>query len=74
MPPLSARVIDQTGTLTAAQIDALDGQAAALETETGPQIVILMVPTHRSPRTSPPMPSASATRGRSAAATSATAC
>ena len=44
VPPLSARVIDQTGTLSAAQRSALDGKLAAFEAQAGPQIVLLLVP------------------------------
>src|SRR5262249_52342850 len=46
VPALTARVIDQTGTL-GPQRDALDAKLAAFEQEAGPQIVILMVPTTR---------------------------
>jgi uncharacterized protein len=46
VPALTARVIDQTGTL-GAQRDVLDAKLAAFEHESGPQIVILMVPTTR---------------------------
>lgn len=45
MPTLSGRVIDQTGTLDASQIAALDGKLAALEAKKGSQVVLLMVPT-----------------------------
>ncbi len=45
VPPLSGRVIDQTGTLTAEQIDGLTRKLAAFEAESGPQIVVLLVPT-----------------------------
>ncbi len=45
VPALSARVIDQTATLDAAQRAALDGKLAAFEAQAGPQIVLLMVPT-----------------------------
>lgn len=45
VPALSARVIDQTGTLTAEQVRALSDQLKALETQRGSQVVILMVPT-----------------------------
>ncbi|MDP1690603.1 MAG: TPM domain-containing protein [Burkholderiaceae bacterium] len=45
VPPLSARVIDQTGTLTATQNQALTDKLAAFEAESGSQIVVLMVPT-----------------------------
>jgi len=45
VPPLSARVIDQTGTLTPAQIAALTAKLAAIETQRGAQIVVLIVPT-----------------------------
>jgi uncharacterized protein len=44
IPALSARVIDTTGTLQAAQLQALDAKLAAFEKERGAQIVILMVP------------------------------
>ncbi|MDX9844847.1 MAG: TPM domain-containing protein [Aquabacterium sp.] len=45
VPALSARVIDQTGTLTAEQVRALSDKLQALETQRGSQVVILMVPT-----------------------------
>ncbi|MCI1190826.1 TPM domain-containing protein [Calidifontimicrobium sp. SYSU G02091] len=45
VPPLTARVIDQTGTLADAQRAALEAKLAAFEAEAGPQIVVLMVPT-----------------------------
>jgi uncharacterized protein len=45
VPPLSERVIDQTGTLTAEQSQQLIAKLAAFEAEAGPQIVVLMVPT-----------------------------
>jgi uncharacterized protein len=45
VPALSARVIDQTGTLDEAQRSALEARLAAFEAEAGPQIVLLMVPT-----------------------------
>lgn len=44
VPPLNARVTDQTGTLTAAQTRALEAKLAAFEAEAGPQIVLLLVP------------------------------
>lgn len=44
VPPLSGRVIDQTATLSAAQAAALDEKLAAFEVESGPQIVLLLVP------------------------------
>ncbi|MEP7295197.1 MAG: TPM domain-containing protein [Burkholderiales bacterium] len=45
VPPLSARVIDQTGTLSTAQKDALTAKLAAIETQRGAQLVVLIVPT-----------------------------
>ncbi|MED5620789.1 TPM domain-containing protein [Ideonella sp. BN130291] len=45
VPPLSARVIDQTGTLSEAQRLALENKLAAFEEAAGPQMVVLMVPT-----------------------------
>ena len=45
VPPLSGRVIDQTGTLTEAQSAALDAKLAAFESQAGPQIVVLLVAT-----------------------------
>ena len=45
VPPLSGRVIDQTGTLTPAQSTALSAKLEAIETKRGAQIVVLMVPT-----------------------------
>lgn len=45
VPPLTARVIDTSGTLQPAQIAALDAKLAALEQDKGSQVVVLMVPT-----------------------------
>lgn len=45
VPPLSGRVIDQTATLSAAQVEGLTRKLAAFEADAGPQIVVLMVPT-----------------------------
>ncbi len=45
VPPLTARVIDQTGTLNEAQRRAIEARLAAFEAEAGPQIVVLIVPT-----------------------------
>ena len=45
IPPLTARVIDTTGTLSAAQRDALDAKLAAFEQRKGAQMVVLIVPT-----------------------------
>lgn len=44
VPPLAGRVIDQTGTLSAAQQQALSDKLAAIETKRGSQIVVLLVP------------------------------
>lgn len=44
VPPLSARVIDQTGTLDAGQRQALEDKLARFETAQGTQIVVLMLP------------------------------
>ena len=45
VPVLSARVIDQTATLDAAALAALEAKLAAFEAQAGPQIVVLLVPT-----------------------------
>lgn len=44
VPPLTAHVIDQTGTLDAAQLAGLEEKLAALERDKGSQVVVLMVP------------------------------
>jgi uncharacterized protein len=44
VPALSARVIDQTGTLSNDQRNALEAKLAAFEARSGPQIVVLLVP------------------------------
>ena len=44
VPPLSGRVIDQTATLQPAQAAALETKLAAFEAQSGPQIVLLLVP------------------------------
>ena len=43
IPPLSGHVIDQTGTLSTADTQALESQLAALEQTRGAQVVVLMV-------------------------------
>ena len=45
VPALTARVIDQTSTLDAAQKKTLDAKLSALEKAKGSQVVVLMVPT-----------------------------
>ncbi|MDP3205911.1 MAG: TPM domain-containing protein, partial [Hydrogenophaga sp.] len=45
VPALSARVIDQTGTLDAASIASMEAKLAAFEQFNGSQVVVLMVPT-----------------------------
>jgi uncharacterized protein len=45
VPPLSARVVDQTGTLDAIQLKGLEDKLAALEQAKGAQIAVLIVPT-----------------------------
>jgi uncharacterized protein len=45
IPALTARIIDQTGTLTAPQQQSLEAKLAAFEQKKGSQIVVLMVPT-----------------------------
>ena len=45
VPPLGGRVVDQTGTLTPPQVEALTNKLAAIESAHGAQIVILLVPT-----------------------------
>ena len=44
VPALGARVIDQTGTLSEAQRGALEAKLADFEAQSGPQIVMLLVP------------------------------
>jgi uncharacterized protein len=43
VPPASARVIDQTGTLTPPQSQALEAKLAAIEQRRGSQLVVLIV-------------------------------
>lgn len=45
VPALSARVIDQTATLDAASLAAIEAKLAAFEQSNGSQVVVLMVPT-----------------------------
>lgn len=45
VPPLTARVIDQTGTLDPIQLKGLEDKLAALEQSKGTQVAVLMVPT-----------------------------
>ena len=45
IPELTARVMDRSATLTAPQLQALEGRLAAFERERGTQIVVLLVPT-----------------------------
>ena len=43
VPDLTARVIDNTGTLDAAQVQSLEAKLAEFEREKGSQIVVLLV-------------------------------
>jgi uncharacterized protein len=45
VPPLSGRVVDQTGTLSAGDIASLNGKLQDLETRKGAQVAVLIVPT-----------------------------
>ncbi|SCK20660.1 uncharacterized protein VAR608DRAFT_1536 [Variovorax sp. HW608] len=45
VPPLTARVTDQTGTLSAQQASTLEQQLAAFEARKGTQLAVLIVPT-----------------------------
>ncbi len=45
VPALTGHVVDQTGTLTAADISALEAQLVAIEQSRGSQVVVLMVAT-----------------------------
>ena len=45
VPKLTAHVTDQTGTLSAAERDALDAKLAGFEKERGSQVAVLIVPT-----------------------------
>jgi uncharacterized protein len=45
VPPLSGRVVDQTATLTPAQLQALSAKLEGIERQRGSQIVVLMVAT-----------------------------
>ncbi|NIC40019.1 YgcG family protein [Aquabacterium sp. A08] len=45
VPPLTARVMDQTATLTAAEREALEAKLAAFEAERGSQVVVVLVAT-----------------------------
>ncbi len=45
VPPLSGRVVDQTGTLSAGDISALNQTLKDLETRKGSQVAVLIVPT-----------------------------
>lgn len=45
VPPLSGRVVDQTGTLSAEQNSALTAKLSGIEQQLGSQVVVLLVPT-----------------------------
>jgi uncharacterized protein len=45
VPPLTGRVVDQTGTLSSSDIDSLTQSLRALELRKGSQIAVLIVPT-----------------------------
>ena len=45
VPALTGRVVDQTATLTPAQVETLTAKLAAIETQRGAQVVVLLVPT-----------------------------
>jgi len=44
VPPLTARVIDQTGTLSAAEVEALERKLGDFEARKGSQLAVLIVP------------------------------
>jgi len=44
IPALNARVVDETGTLSAAQRQSLEARLTAMEQQHGSQVVVLMVP------------------------------
>ena len=45
VPPLTARLIDQTGTLSAEQAMQIESRLRGIEEKSGSQVVVLMVPT-----------------------------
>jgi uncharacterized protein len=45
VPPLSGRLVDQTGTLSSGEVDALTQKLGDLEARKGSQIAVLIVPT-----------------------------
>src|SRR5580692_252796 len=45
VPPLSGRVVDQTGTLSAGDISSLTQRLKDFETRKGSQVAVLIVPT-----------------------------
>ena len=45
VPALTGRVVDQTATLTPAQVETLSAKLAAIETQRGAQVVVLLVST-----------------------------
>lgn len=45
VPALSAQLIDQTGTLSAEQATAIESRLRGIESKSGSQVVVLMVPT-----------------------------
>src|SRR5579862_1649370 len=45
VPPLTGRVVDQTGTLTQGDIDSLNAKLKDLESRKGSQVAVLIVPT-----------------------------
>ena len=47
VPPLTGRVVDQTGTLSAGERAALESRLADLEARKGSQVAVLLVPTVR---------------------------
>ena len=45
IPPLTAHVVDQTGTLSSGEIADIDAALAGIESQKGSQIAVLIVPT-----------------------------
>src|SRR3569832_1891412 len=45
VPALTGRVVDQTGTLSASEVDTLTQRLKDLETRKGSQVAVLIVPT-----------------------------
>ncbi len=69
VPPLTARVIDLTGTLSGGAVARIEAKLADLEAKKGSQVAVLIVPTTQPEESASRTPGSWAERGSTTAST-----